>query len=55
MAGNAVPAAGDAAYWCERVREETKAALACNDARAAAAHVALATQCLRRAQQSQSR
>ena len=42
--------AGDQrSYWHERVRAETRAALACEDPRIAALHVELATRCLKMA------
>lgn len=42
--------AGDhTTYWHERVRAETRAALACDDAHIAALHVEMATHCLRMA------
>lgn len=40
----------DRRYWHGRVRAETAAALACEDAHLAALHVELAIQCLRKAQ-----
>lgn len=49
---DAAPAAQESGYWRDRVFAETRAALACKDARSAALHVELATRCLRMAQQA---
>ena len=43
------PAGSPENYWHERVRAETRAALACDDPRIAAIHVELATRCLQMA------
>lgn len=50
MSRIALPPVGEwTAYWHQRVRAETRAALACDDPRIAALHVELATRCLRMA------